>query len=47
MHPFVENASSLDVIEGADHRLEDASGTPLTGEVLSRCETRLLGVSIG
>ncbi len=41
--PFVE----LEVVEGANHRLEDASGTPLTEEVLPRCEKWLLGVSIG
>lgn len=47
MHPVVENASSLEVIEAADDRLDDASGTPLTEEALDRCETWLRGVSIG
>lgn len=41
--PFVQ----LEVIESADHRLEDASGTPRTEEVLDRCVTWLRGLSIG
>lgn len=37
--PFVQ----LDVIEGADHRLKDASGRPMLDEALARCEAWLKG----